>query len=84
MLRWAEESVIAGDNFFVRWTTNGRVQEENLRVQGEVYVASVSECGIEQLRVFECKVESRGITWWTNLTVNHKHLSICFGMMQCV
>ena len=44
MLRWAKESVITGDNFFVGRAMNGRVQEENLEVRGVVYIASVSEC----------------------------------------
>lgn len=38
MLRKAKESATAGGNFFVARAVNGRVQEENLKVQGAVYV----------------------------------------------
>lgn len=44
MLRKAKESATSGGNFFVARAANGRVQEENLKVQGAVYVISVSEC----------------------------------------
>lgn len=37
MLRKAKESATAGGNFFVARAVNGRVQEENLKVQGVVY-----------------------------------------------
>lgn len=66
-----------GGNFFVERAMNGRVQEENLKVQGAVYV---QQCKVRFTCSSDCKhVVDSDVMW----AVCRKPLLICFGVVCC-